>query len=553
MDIPNLRWWGWGTLDRTFSLENRPDFWPAIRDWLELPDELPRQAPVSLDNIDLRPPRLDDPLLASLRRLAGEDSVRTDKRTRVEHACGKAYRDLVRVRAGVIPNPPDAVVYPDDEGHVAAVLAWAADRDIAVIPFGGGSTVLGAVEPEPGDRRTITLDMAELDQVISLDRESWTARIQAGVRGPEMESKLNERGFTLGHFPQSFEFSTLGGWIATRAAGQTSTGYGKIEDMTQAARLVTPTGILETKETPATATGPKLLEVLVGSEGAYGVITEATMRVRPVPEIQDYRGFLFRSLEEGVRALRALMQEGPHPTIARLSDSNETAGYDMMSHEHHGLRALVDRALEAYLSSTGYSLTEGTCFLLLGYDGSRGDVKRRWKRARTLCRDHGGLGVGRSAGRSWKRDRYGHPYLRDILLGAGVMVDTLETATSWSNLLSLYEEMTSAIQGTIASTGGGPGYVMTHISHMYEWGASLYTTFLGKQVKGQEIEQWWAIKQAATEAILAAGGTLSHHHGIGRDHAMWLEQEIGPSGMMALRSLKQTFDPNNIMNPGVLL
>lgn len=553
MDIPNLRWWGWGTLDRTYPLENRPRFWPMLKAWLGLPDDPIERPPVSLEEIALRPSRLDDPMLASLQRLFSEDVVRLDHRARVEHACGKAYRDLVRVRSGVVPNPPDAVIYPEDEAQVVKVLAWAADRDVAIIPFGGGSTVLGAVEPEPGDRPTLTLDMARMDRLVALDKTSWTARIQAGATGPEVEAQLNRHGFTLGHFPQSFEFSTLGGWIATRAAGQTSTGYGKIEHMTQALRLITPAGIIETRDTPATATGPGLLEALIGSEGAYGVIIEATMRVRPYPEVQDYRGFLFHTLEEGIRALRDLMQSGFPPTIARLSDAPETAGFAMMTHKHSGLRALLDQGIEGYLARKGHSLTGGSCFLLLGYDGEAQRVRRLWREANTLCQDHGGLALGRAAGESWRRERFAHPYLRDILLGVGVMVDTLETATSWSNLTRLYEEMTGAIRAAIMTTGGGPGHVMTHISHIYEWGASLYTTFLGRQVLGQEIEQWWEVKRAATEAILAAGGTLSHHHGIGRDHAPWLEEEVGPVGIAILQALKQSLDPAGIMNPGVLI
>ena len=569
MDIPDLRWWGWGTLDRTFPLEGRPRFWPMLKGWLGLPDDLRHRPPVPLEEIDLRPSRLDDPMLVSLRRLLGEEAVRTDKRARVEHSCGKAYRDLVRVRAGVVPNPPDAVVYPADEGQVAAALAWATERDIAVIPFGGGSSVLGGVEPEPGERPTITLDMARLDRLVSLDRTSWTARIQAGARGPEVEAQLNEQGFTLGHFPQSFEFSTLGGWIATRAAGQTSTGYGKIEDLTQAVRLVAPAGIVETRNTPATATGPRLLRALVGSEGTLGVITEATMRVRPRPPLQDYRAFLFHHLEDGIAALRELLQHGPRPTIARLSDPPETASLAVMAHEHRGLRSLFDRAMGGYLTGKGYRLVDEemtdratpgamdlstvSVFLLLGYDGQPGPVREHWRRALPVCRDHGGLALGRAAAESWKRDRFAQPYLRDTLLEAGVMVDTLETATSWSNLAHLYEEMTAAIRSGIQASGGGPGFVMTHISHVYEWGASLYTTFLGRQVTGREIEQWWEVKRAATESILAAGGTLSHHHGIGRDHAPWLEEEVGPVGMAALRALKRAFDPAGMMNPGVLL
>ncbi|HIP87291.1 MAG TPA: FAD-binding oxidoreductase [Anaerolineales bacterium] len=553
MDIPNLRWWGWGTLDRTFSLEERPRFWPTLRSWLDLPEDLQERPPVPLEEIDLRPSRLDDPMLASLRRLVGEESVRTDRRARIEHACGKAYRDLVRVRAGQVPNPPDAVVYPADEGEVVAVLAWAADRDVVVIPFGGGSTVLGAVEPLPGDRSVISVDMARLDRLVMLDRCSWVARIQAGATGPEVETQLGEHGFTLGHFPQSFEFSTLGGWIATRGAGQTSTGYGKIEQMTLAVRMVTPVGVLETREAPAVATGPCLLDIVVGSEGAYGIITEATMRIRPRPQVQDYRGFLFRTLEEGIAALRDLMQHGPPPTIARLSDAEETAASLALAHEHRGLRALIEQVVEGYLARQGYRVApDGSCFLLLGYDGVASRVARRWRRAEEICRDHGGFSLGRSAGESWKRDRFAHPYLRDLLLGVGVMVDTVETATSWAHLLRLYEEMTTAIRAAVRAGDGGPGYVMTHISHIYAEGASLYTTFLGRQIVGREVEQWWEVKRAATEAILSAGGTLSHHHGIGRDHVPWLTREVGPVGVRILRVLKETLDPAGVMNPGVL-
>ncbi|MFQ6100860.1 MAG: FAD-binding oxidoreductase [Anaerolineae bacterium] len=560
MDIPNLRWWGWGTLDQDFPLEGRPAFWPTLQEWLALPDEaIERETPpVSLEEISLRPPRLDDPMLSSLRKLLGEEAVRTDKLSRVEHAYGKSYRDLIRTRAGYIPNPPDAVVYPADQGQVASLIAWAADRDVAVIPFGGGSSVLGGVEPDPGESFTITLDLAQLDRVLSVDPVSRTARIQAGATGPEVEAQLNARGFTLGHFPQSFEFSTLGGWIATRSAGQNSIGYGKIEALTQAMRVVTPVGIIETKDTPATAAGPSLLQLLIGSEGTYGVITEATMRVHPLPAVQDYRGILFHNLEDGIAAFRDLMQSRPlRPAIIRLSDAPETAAQAVMSHEHHGLRRLADHVVEQFLSARGYDLTAGSVLLLLGFDGDAKWVAQQWDLALEVCGDHGGLSLGRAVGRAWMRDRYTHPYLRDTLLGHSVLVDTLETATTWSNLMHLYEAMVSAMKATISATDGGPGCVMTHISHAYEHGASLYATFLGRQVDDPDPlvrqAQWQEVKWATTDAIIAAGGTLTHHHGIGRDHAPWLEEEIGLLGMKVLRTLKQTFDPTSTLNPGILL
>jgi alkyldihydroxyacetonephosphate synthase len=560
MDVENLRWWGWGTLDQSYSLEGRPVFWPMLQKWLELPDERLEEEtpPAPWEEIELRPQRLDDPVLSSLRSLLGGEAVRTDKRARVEHAYGKSYCDLVRVRAGHIPHPPDVVVYPTDQGQIAALLSWAAERDVALIPFGGGSSVLSGVEPASGERRTITVDLARLNRVLAVDPVSRTARIQAGARGPSIEDQLNEQGFTLGHFPQSFEFSTLGGWLATRAAGQNSIGYGKVEDLAQAVRAVTPVGIVETKDTPATAAGPSIREQFIGSEGAYGIITEATMGIHPLPTVQDYRGILFHNLEDGVAAFRNLMQHpGLRPSIIRLSDAAETAAYSVLSHEHHGLRRLTDQVTEWYLEARGYDLTTDSVMMLLGFDGEEKWAKEQWDIALQVCGDHRGFSLGQSVGRSWVRDRYAQPYLRDTLLDHGVMVDTLETATTWSNLMQLYESMVSALKGAIAASGGGPGYVITHISHAYETGASLYSTFLGRQVENPDplakVAQWRTVKQAATDAIMAAGGTLTHHHGIGRDHAPWLEEEIGRVGMQSLRALKETLDPVGIMNPGILL
>ncbi|MBC7251414.1 MAG: FAD-binding oxidoreductase [Anaerolineae bacterium] len=560
MDVLNLRWWGWGTLDQSYPLEGRTAFWPTLQAWLEIPEEwiAHETPPIPLEDISLRPPRLNPRQFSALHKLLSENAVRTDQRARIEHAYGKAYRDLVRLRAGHVPYPPDVVVYPDDEAQIASLLAWAADNDVAVIPFGGGSSVLGGVEPPADDRLIITLDLARLDRVLSVDTTSRTARIQAGATGPELEAQLNAQGFTLGHFPQSFEFSTLGGWIATRSAGQNSIGYGKIEHMTQAVRVITPIGILETKDTPATAAGPSLLQLLLGSEGTYGVITEATMRIHPLPQAQDYRGILFHSLEDSVAAFRDLMQHRQlHPAIIRLSDAPETAAYAVMGHEHHGLRRLADTLLERYLKMRGYDLTTGSTLMLLGFEGDTPWVARQWNVALEICADYGGLSLGQTVGRSWRRERYAQPYLRDTLLGHGIMVDTLETATTWSNLLNLYTAMVQAMKKSITENGGGPGYVMTHVSHAYAQGASLYSTFLGRQVADPDPlakqAQWQAVKRATTDAILAAGGTLTHHHGIGRDHAPWLEEEIGPGGMQVLRALKSTLDPAGIMNPGILL
>ena len=282
------------------------------------------------------------------------------------------------------------------------------------------------------------------------------------------------------------------------------------------------------------------------------------MRIRPLPQVQDYRGILFHDLDDGVAAFRDLMQtQALRPAIIRLSDAPETAAQAVMSREHHGLRRLAGNLTERYLKTQGYDLNGGTTLMLLGFDGDGEWTSRQWSVALEVCGDHQGLSLGRSAGRSWMHDRYAHPYLRDTLLGHSVIVDTLETATTWSNLTRLYQAMVNAMKATIATTGGGPGYILTHISHAYEHGASLYSTFLGRQVGDPDPlvrqAQWQEIKQATTEAILAAGGTLTHHHGIGRDHVPWLEEEIGLLGMRMLRSLKRTLDPASILNPGILL
>ena len=551
MDIPNLRWWGWGTLDQSYDLSNRPGFWPFMQANLGIGPG-PLVEPVSLDSIELPPPRLDAELLRGLRKRYGPTVVNTGHAARVEHAYGKSYKDLVRLRRGEVTHPPDAVVFPESEEQIVELIAWAAQHDVTLVPFGGGSSVTSGVEPH-GDKPTLTIDLARLDQVIRVDVVSQTVTAQAGMLGPALERAVNARGFSLGHAPQSFEFSTLGGWIATRSAGQTSVGYGKIEDMVKAVRVVTPVGVIETKLVPASAAGPSLLEALVGSEGAFGIITQATLRLRRKPQIADYRGVMFRRFEDGVAAVREIMQGGADVVMARLSDAPETAASLALSRAPHSpLSALTTRIGMRALKAQGYDLGGKSCLMILGVEGRREHVSHHVRAALSICRRRGGFDLGRSVGNAWLRERFALPYLRDIFMGRGLMVDTLESATTWDNLAQLYAALTDALRRTIRAFGVQP-YVMTHVSHSYPDGASLYSTFLGQQASGREIEQWWAVKRAATEAILANGGTLSHHHGVGADHAPWLEREHGPLGLEAMRALKTTFDPHGIMNPGILL
>jgi alkyldihydroxyacetonephosphate synthase len=550
MDLPNLRWWGWGTLDQSYDLSNRPNFWPFLQANLGVGPG-PLAEPVPLDSITLPPPRLDPELVRSLRKRFGATIVNSGNEARVLHTYGKSYKDLVRLRRGEVTHPPDAVVFPESEEQIVELLTWAAQHGVVLIPFGGGSSVISGVEPH-SEKPTLTIDLARLNQVVHLDVVSQTMTAQAGTLGPVLERALNARGLTLGHFPQSFQFSTLGGWIATRGAGQTSVGYGKIEEMVEAVRVITPAGVIETRPTPASATGPSLLQALVGSEGAFGVITQATLRVRRKPKVSDYRGIMFRRFEGGVAAVREIMQGGADVVMARLSDGAETvASLALNRAPHSRLAGAVTNIGMRALATQGYDLTGKSCLIILGVEGERRHVAHNLSAALGICRRHGGFDLGRSVGNAWLRERFALPYLRDTFLGRGLMVDTLETATTWDNLAQLYAAFTDALRRAIAAYGVQP-YVMTHVSHAYADGASLYSTFLGRQAPGQEIDQWWAVKRAATEAILANGGTLSHHHGVGADHAPWLEREHGTLGMRAIHALKATFDPQDIMNPGVL-
>jgi alkyldihydroxyacetonephosphate synthase len=475
----------------------------------------------------------------------GGPALRTDHGDRVAHAAGKGYPDLVRLRAGAPEGAPDGVVYPSSTAQVQAVLKLCARHSLAVVPFGGGTSVVGGVEPLRGAHEAVlALDTRRLAAFGSLDRESLTVTVGAGMRAPALEAELGRRGLTLGHYPQSFEYVSLGGCAATRSAGQASTGYGRFEQMVLGLSLAAPAGALALAAVPATAAGPELRRVLVGSEGTLGVICELALRVRPAPVARSYEGVFFRSFAAGAQALRALAQGHAAPDVARLSDERETD----MSLALAGTAGLKGALGRRYLGARGYG---GGCLAIFGFEGDAEAVAQRRKRALTVVRAHEGLPVGRSPGRAWVAQRFAAPYLRDELLTHGVMVETLETATSWSNL----ERLHSAVGGVIGEAlraQGTPGLVMCHVSHLYETGASLYFTFLARQREGQEIEQWRAVKHAASEAIVNGGGTITHHHAVGRDHAPWLEREVGAEGVGMLRALKEQLDPAGIMNPGKL-
>jgi alkyldihydroxyacetonephosphate synthase len=536
-----MRWWGWGDPQHPPVLPQHA--LSFLRETVGIGAE-PRP-PVALEHVKTDASSIPTITLDRLREIAGSEHVRDDHAERVRHAAGKGYPDLVRLRAGEPEGAPDAVLYPASREQLRELLVVCARDSLAVVPFGGGTSVVGGVEPLRGPHRgVVALDMSRLAEVLELDETSLTVTVQAGARARALERWLASRGLTLGHFPQSFEYVSLGGCAATRSAGQASTGYGRFERMVQGLRMVAPAGDIELPALPASAAGPALRELLVGSEGTLGVIDELSLRIRRAPQERVYEGVFFESFPAGAQAFRELTQQHAAPEVARLSDERETR----MSFALAGSGGAKGRLGRAYLGIRGYA---SGCLAILGFEGDPKEVGERRARALEIVRRGGGLPVGRSPGQAWLAARFSAPYLRDELLTHSVMVETLETATPWANVLALHRRVGEAIEDALRACGT-PGFVMCHVSHLYETGASLYFTFLARQ-SDAPLTQWQSVKAAASAAITGAGGTITHHHAVGRDHLPWMEQEIGRTGLGALRGLKDELDPAGIMNPGKLL
>jgi len=534
----DAKWWGWGEPEKLPTLDDAAqgvlrerigelEPWPLARELadFELPaaHQLPR----------------------AVVEAVGEENVYTGAEDRLRHATGSGYVDLARLRLGSLEEAPDAVLVPPDAAAVRRAIDACGAAGVAIVPFGGGTSVVGGVEPLRGKyERLVSLDMAALREV-EVDARSLTARLGAGLRGPEAEAALGRRGLTIGHFPQSFEYATIGGFAATRSAGQASSGYGRFDSLVSSVRLLAPGGDLETLETPHTAAGPALRELVVGSEGALGVIPDVTVRVRPAPAVRRYEGWMAESFEAGAEIVRALAQGPGLPSVIRVSDEEETESSLALS----GPRGLAGKLFGGYLAARKRA---GGALMIVGYEGEEEAAARQRSISVRALRDGGAAYLGQVVGRSWEHGRYDGPYLRDTLLGMGALVETLETSHTWSRLQELRTAVGGAIRGAL-DRGGTPPLVWCHLSHAYADGASLYFTFVSRARRGEEVEQWREVKTAACEAIVAHGGTITHHHAVGRDHAPYLAAEVGETGLELLWAAKERLDPAGIMNPGKLL
>jgi alkyldihydroxyacetonephosphate synthase len=480
-------------------------------------------------------------------RLPADPAYSTAAGDRLLHARGQSLPDWIALRSGRIGCFPDGVACPTQEADIPGLLQMAARQKINLIPYGGGTSVAGHINPLPSERPVLSVDLRRLNRLISLDRENHLAVIQAGAAGSEIEAQLKQHGYTLGHYPQSFEYSTLGGWIATRSCGQQSAYYGRIEDLFAGGSLETFNGPMMLPPIPASAAGPDLRQFILGSEGRLGFITRANVRVRPLPETEDFYGLLFHDWEAGLAALHLIAQEKSGISMLRLSDAQETQVTLLLS----GQDRLLPWAKRG-LGLIGY--TKSPCLLVYAVTGSASLAGSAHRRIRSQARRQEGFYTGTLVGRLWRKSRFSSPYLRNTLWEQGFALDTLETALNWSQLLpaaaAIKRSLTSALESM-----NTPVLVFAHVSSVYPSGASLYLTYIFPRSADpdQMLTRWQAAKHAASQAILEHGGTISHQHGVGLDHAPYLGAEKSPSGIALLQSVLDAFDPYGLLNPGKLL
>jgi len=543
MSERRLKHWGWGYEDQAPSRKELEEAAAGIRDRFGFGGELEEAVP--LEAVEVREPRLRKPE-------GFGDLFRDEKYERVSRALGKAYRDVVRGFRGEFSNPPDLVALPRDESEIETVLSWAEAEGAAVIPFGGGTSVVGGVEGRLDERPFVTLDLRRLDRVLEVDAESLAARIQGGATGPGLEEQLREHGLTLRHFPQSFEYSTLGGWVATRAGGHFATLYTHVDDLVESVRAITPRGAWESRRLPGSGAGPSPDRALIGSEGILGVIAEAWLRVRPRPEFKSSCGVEFGDFLAAASAVREISQSGLYPSNCRLLDATEAG----MTGAGSGEQSLLVLGFES-----PHHPVDGAMDTALAIARAHGG-RHQPPTGRKPTNEEGNRPVGGEEGGAvgaWRSAFLLAPYLRDTFVACGVLSETFETAITWDRFEQFHAATMEAVRRKVAEVcdapADGPGSprVSCRFTHVYPDGPAPYFTVMAPAVRGGEVEQWDEIKAAAAEAVIEGGGTITHHHAVGRDHRPWYDRQRPGPFAAGLRAAKQELDPASILNPGVLI
>ncbi len=546
-----MKWWGWGVEGVGFHYEDKP----AIPAFLQMAvgvdvttDPVP---PMRLEDLPVPEPKISDELRQRLTATVGSPNLHEDAHDRIVHTYGKSIRDLLRLRAADIPRVPDVVVYPADEDQVQQIVDAAVAADAVIIPFGGGSNISGSLEaPAKESRTVVSVDLGRLNRVLDIDEESGLARIQAGTLGPDLEAQLGAKGWTLGHFPDSFTHSTLGGWVATRSSGMQSDKYGDIADIARGLRVVLPGRKIVLRPLPSTSTGPSVREMILGSEGRLGVITEVTVQVHRIPANRDILGYLFPSWDAGLAAMHEIARSDAHPSVTRVSDAKETQFSFATRKKSSGfsVSSLVSKGLMKVLERRGWDL-KAICLSFVGYEGGKAHVERQKSIVRSIVSKHGGIVAGKGPGALYDQKKFDTPYIRDFLLDRGAAADVSETAAPWSRLAAMYTNTVAAATKAYEELGVH-GWVMCHLSHSYHSGACLYFTFAFKHDGIDPLKQYDVVKSAIQQSFIDNGGTLSHHHAVGVEHAPWLRQDISDGGAELMSGLFDTVDPGRNLNPG---
>ncbi len=548
--VKHQKWWGWGVEGIAFDPSSKPNFSPFVKKVIGLDISKPGRAP-KFEDLKVPASLMDPALAAQLRTVVGERFYLDDDMDRVVHTYGKGVRDLMRLRRGDLRRVVDAVVYPAGEDQVRAVVDACVAADAVLIPFGGGSNIVGALEPAAEEQRpVVSVDLGRMNKVLEIDDEAGLARIQAGALGPQIEEQLGRRGWTMGHFPDSFNHSALGGWIATRSTGMQSDKYGDISDITRGLRVVRAGEVLVLRPLPSTSTGPSVREMVLGSEGRLGIITEAWMQVYRVPEVREIVGYFVPDFSSGLQAMHEIAVSDAHVTVARVSDANETQMSLAVQSAPHGVKKLVMNGLFGFLKRRGWDMDK-FCLAYVGYEGGRRYARSNRAMVKNIITKFGGIEVP-GIGSVYDSKKFDTPYLRDFLLDRGATADVSETATTWSNLQNLYDTTVDAAQDAFRRAEV-QGFVFTHFSHSYHAGACLYFTFAIPDVPGRQYRNYDLVKRALEDSFIANGATLSHHHGVGTEHAPWLAADISPAGEKLERDLFRVADPGNNFNPGKIV
>ncbi len=552
--VKHMKWWGWGVEGVGFNYLDKPRFAPFVLNEVGVDITTPGNAAMDFEDLDVPESRLGGELRGALAEIVGEEFATSDDLERVVHAYGKSVRDLIRLRRGHLPRIPDVVVYPSNTEETQAIVDAVISADAVLIPFGGGSNIAGSLEADPHeDRAIVSLDLGRMNKVLDIDTESGLATIGAGTLGPDIEAQLNPRGWTMGHFPDSFTHSTLGGWIATRSSGMQSDRYGDISDITRGLTMAMPGETLTLRPLPSTSTGPSVREMVLGSEGRLGVITQAVVNVHKIAEERQIIAYFFPDWASALLAAKEIRESDVDPLVVRISDHRETAFTFATSKKSKGVSKYVTQGLMKYLTHKGWDLDK-MCLSFIGYEGGKSHVAGQRKQVKEIVTKHGGIVVGKGPGILYDQKKFDTPYIRDFLLDRGATADVSETAAPWGNLKPLYDNVIAAVENAFTEIGC-PGYVMCHLSHNYHSGACLYFTFAFAFEGGTEetLHKYDVVKRAVQSTFVASHGTLSHHHGVGLEHSPWMAQDISAAGQHMIAGLFSAVDAGGNLNPGKIV